>query len=169
VASRRATNPVGWLFLGGAVHVLAGEYAVYGIITSPGARPLQHAVAWLSSVTFAIGPVIDFILIPLYCPDGRLVPRRWASLRGSPSGELLSVVRETMQPQHASVWSRPSSGGGGSPSESNGVGGRRDRRAFYHSTSFQISGCNSSLSPISAKSSTARLRCAIDSCSRPAA
>ena len=81
VASRRATNPVGWLFLGGAlgtvVHVLAGEYAVYGIITNPGALPLPHAMAWLSSATFAIGPVIDFILIPLYFPDGRLVSRRW--------------------------------------------------------------------------------------------
>ena len=49
VASRRATNPVGWLFLGGAlgtvVHVLAGEYAVYGIITSPGTLPLPYAMA----------------------------------------------------------------------------------------------------------------------------
>jgi hypothetical protein len=72
VACRRATNPVGWLFLGGAVHVLAGEYAVYGIVTSPDALPLPHAMAWLSSATFAIGPVIDFILIPLYFPDGRL-------------------------------------------------------------------------------------------------
>jgi hypothetical protein len=49
VASRRATNPVGWLFLGGtlgaSVRELAREYAVYGIIASPGALPLPHAMA----------------------------------------------------------------------------------------------------------------------------
>src|SRR5215203_4633303 len=70
VAARRPANRVGWLFLGGA---LAGGYAVYGIVTDPGAVPLPHAMAWLSSTTFAIGPVIAFILIPLYFPDGRLV------------------------------------------------------------------------------------------------
>jgi hypothetical protein len=93
VASRCATNPVGWLFLGGAlgtvVHILAGEYAVYGIITSPGALPLSHAMAWLSSATFAIGPVIDFILIPLYFPDGRLVSRRWDLVAWFSVGSLL--------------------------------------------------------------------------------
>ena len=35
VASRRPTNPVGWLFLGGAVclslNELGGEYAIYGL------------------------------------------------------------------------------------------------------------------------------------------
>jgi len=96
VASRRATNPVGWLFLGGAlgtvVHVLAGEYAVYGIVTSPGALPLPHAMAWLSSATFAIGPVIGFILIPLYFPDGRLVSRRWGLVAWFSVGSLLLLT-----------------------------------------------------------------------------
>jgi hypothetical protein len=93
VASRRAANPIGWLFLGGAlgtvVHILAGEYAVYGIITSPGALPLPYAMAWLSSATFAIGPVIDFVLIPLYFPNGRLVSRRWGFVAWFSVGSLL--------------------------------------------------------------------------------
>jgi hypothetical protein len=82
VASRRPANPVGWLFLAGALSaatkVLAGEYAIYGISTNPGALPLPYAAAWLSNTMVWIGPAISFILIPLYFPDGRLVSRRWA-------------------------------------------------------------------------------------------
>jgi hypothetical protein len=82
VASRRVTNPVGWLFLGGAlsatVRGLAGQYAVYGIVTNPGALPLPYAMAWLSNTLVMIGPVISFVLIPLYFPDGRPVSRRWS-------------------------------------------------------------------------------------------
>ena len=82
VASRRPANPVGWLFLAGAlsvaIRVLAGEYAIYGISTNPGALPLPYAAAWLSNTMVWIGPAISFILIPLYFPDGRPVSRRWA-------------------------------------------------------------------------------------------
>src|SRR4028119_2427842 len=46
VASRRPENPIGWLFLGGALfstlRTLTGEYAVYGIITEPGSLPLAR-------------------------------------------------------------------------------------------------------------------------------
>jgi hypothetical protein len=82
VASRRPANPVGWLFLAGAlstaIKVLAGEYAIYGISTNPGALPLPYAAAWLSNTMVWIGPAISFILIPMYFPDGRPVSRRWA-------------------------------------------------------------------------------------------
>jgi hypothetical protein len=44
-----------------------------------------------------------------------------------------------------------------------------DHLLAYHSTSFQISGCSSPSSPTSAKSSTARLRCVMDSSCLPAA
>jgi hypothetical protein len=81
VAARRPANPVGWLFLGGAlvsaVRALAGGYDVYGITTSPGAVPLAYAMAWLSSATYVVGPLIAFVLIPLYFPNGRPVSRRW--------------------------------------------------------------------------------------------
>ncbi len=93
VAYRRPTNPVGWLFLGGAlsaaIKVLAGEYAVYGIVTSPGTLPLPYALAWLSNTMVLIGPVISFILIPLYFPDGRPVSRRWAFVARVSLGSLL--------------------------------------------------------------------------------
>jgi hypothetical protein len=93
VASRRPANPVGWLFLAGAlsaaVKVLAGEYAIYGISTNPGALPLPYAAAWLSNTLVWIGPAISFILIPLYFPDGRPVSRRWAFVGWVALGSLL--------------------------------------------------------------------------------
>ncbi|CAN5694414.1 hypothetical protein BH18ACT11_BH18ACT11_24750 [soil metagenome] len=93
VASRRPANPVGWLFLAGtfgtATKVLAGEYAVYAILTNPGALPLPYAAAWLSNTMILIGPAISFILIPLYFPDGRPVSRRWAFVARASLGSLL--------------------------------------------------------------------------------
>jgi len=93
VASRRPANPVGWLFLAGAlsaaIRVLAGEYAVYGISTNPGVLPLPYAAAWLSSTMVWIGPAISFILIPLYFPDGKPISRRWAFVGWISLGSLL--------------------------------------------------------------------------------
>jgi hypothetical protein len=93
VAARRPANPVGWLFLGSAlisaVKVLAGEYAVYGIVTDPGSLPLPYALAWLSNTMVLVGPTISFVLIPLYFPDGRPVSRRWALATRASLGSLL--------------------------------------------------------------------------------
>jgi hypothetical protein len=86
---------VGWLFLAGAlsaaIKVLAGEYAVYGISTNPGALPLPYAAAWLSNTMVWIGPAISFILIPLYFPDGKPVSRRWAFVGWVALGSLLLI------------------------------------------------------------------------------
>ncbi len=84
VASRRPGNPVGWLFLGsaaaGAVRELAGMYAVYGILTEPGALPLAWTAAWVSGSLEAVGPLMIFVFLPLYFPDGRLVSSRWRAV-----------------------------------------------------------------------------------------
>jgi hypothetical protein len=96
VASRRVTNPVGWLFLGGAlsatVRGLAGQYAVYVITTSPGSLPLPYAMAWLSNALVMIGPVISFVLIPLYFPNGRTVSRRWSLVAWLALGSLPAIT-----------------------------------------------------------------------------
>jgi len=93
VASRHPANPVGWLFLGSAlitaIKVLAGEYAVYGIVSNPGALPLPYALAWLSHTMNLVGPTMSFVLIPLYFPDGRPVSRRWAFVGWLSLGSLL--------------------------------------------------------------------------------
>ena len=81
VASRRPGNPVGWLFLGvalfGGLQALAGEYAIYGLIAEPGSVPLARAAAGLSKSVEVVGPVLGFILLPLYFPNGRLVSPLW--------------------------------------------------------------------------------------------
>jgi hypothetical protein len=93
VASRRPANPVGWLFLGSAlitaIKVLAGEYALYGIASNPGALPLPCTLAWLSNTMNLVGPMMSFVLIPLYFPDGRPVSRRWAFVGWLSLGSLL--------------------------------------------------------------------------------
>jgi hypothetical protein len=81
VASRRPENPVGWLFLGGALCfafvAFAGGYATYGLLTTPGALPGARAIAWPLSWLWVPGVMLLLCFVPLYFPDGRLVSRRW--------------------------------------------------------------------------------------------
>jgi hypothetical protein len=81
VASKRPDNPVGWLFLFGALISamtgLTAEYAIYGILTDPGALPAAATAAWFSRAIEIFYPVLTFILMPLYFPTGRPVSRRW--------------------------------------------------------------------------------------------
>jgi hypothetical protein len=53
VASRRPSNPLGWLFLGiglsGALGVLTERYAAYALVVQPGSLPGAVPVAWLGA------------------------------------------------------------------------------------------------------------------------
>ena len=103
VASRRPANLVGWLFLCGAmISTLRGlgvEYAVYGIVTEPGAVPLPYAAAWFSNAIEFFGPVLSFILIPLYFPTGRPVSRRWGLVGWFALGVLpLATIMSAFSP-----------------------------------------------------------------------
>ena len=81
VASRRPANPVGWLFLGSAtcaaLHTVAGEYATYGLLTSPNALPFAGVMAWVSEWTEPWGATLMLVVLPLFFPDGRLVSPSW--------------------------------------------------------------------------------------------
>ena len=103
VASRRHENPIGWLFLGGAlvfsIRGLAAEYAVYGITTNPGSVPVPLAAAGFSNAIQLVGPVLLFILVPLYFPTGRAVSRRWGLVAWLALGVLpLMIVFQVVFP-----------------------------------------------------------------------
>jgi len=106
VASRRPRNPVGWLFLGGALsfaaHGFASEYAVYGILIASGSLPLAEAFAWYAAATETVGSVLIFILMPLHFPDGRPVSQRFRLVTWLALGMLpVTVVIEAFRPGEA--------------------------------------------------------------------
>ena len=80
LASRRPGNPIGWFFLVMGVS-LAGtaflhQYAVYGLVTAPGAVPLADVASWMAAWSWVPG----FLALPMMIltfPDGRLPSRRW--------------------------------------------------------------------------------------------
>lgn len=81
VASRRPSNPVGWLIAGHALCFTVGEftrqYAIYGVLTQPGALPAARAFAWPTYWIWIPGLILMLSFLPLYFPDGRLVSPRW--------------------------------------------------------------------------------------------
>ncbi len=81
VASRRPANVVGWCFLGSAACfagvAFATQYALYGLVTMPGALPLAWLMAWVSAWLSVPGPLLLFTLMPLYFPNGRLLSSGW--------------------------------------------------------------------------------------------
>jgi hypothetical protein len=85
VATRRPDNPIGWLFCAAALCLALGasalEYAVYGLVTRPGALP---AAAWLGVVgdwARGFGFYLLFTFLLLLFPNGLLPSPRWRILR----------------------------------------------------------------------------------------
>jgi hypothetical protein len=83
VASRRPTNPVGWLLcLGGVVlsiDFFCAQYAIYALQAQPGSFPAGEALAWIASwiVNVFVGLLAFAFLL---FPTGRLPSRRWRPL-----------------------------------------------------------------------------------------
>jgi signal transduction histidine kinase len=80
VASRRSSNPIGWLLLSfGFLIVLAGlsdEYVIRGVRVAPGSLPFIEAALWIQNGVF----VPAFAILPLLFlifPEGRLLSPRW--------------------------------------------------------------------------------------------
>ncbi|HEX4941758.1 MAG TPA: sensor histidine kinase [Actinomycetota bacterium] len=82
VASRVPANPIGWLLLaagaGTAIQELAQQYAIYGLLDSPGAVPGAVVAAWLPEWVWIPFMAAIALYIPLFYPDGHLPSRRWA-------------------------------------------------------------------------------------------
>ncbi len=81
IARRRPDNPIGWLMLAGALlsalQFLGHYYAVYGLLSHPGAVPAAWIGVWLESWIWVptIAAVGTFPL--LVFPTGRLPSPRW--------------------------------------------------------------------------------------------
>jgi hypothetical protein len=106
VTSRRPENPIGWLFLGGALFSmlceLTDQYVVYGVETNPSALPLTRSAAGFSNSMEIVGPVLLFIVVPLYFPSGRPVSERWGLVAWLALGGLpVMTVLRTFSPGEA--------------------------------------------------------------------
>jgi len=101
IASHRPENPIGWIFLADGFFyglVSAGdEYAIYALLTNPGALPLGAEASWLGQWIWAPGLGLILVFLPLLFPDGHPPSHRWrpvAWLGGLSVG--LAVVSSTI-------------------------------------------------------------------------
>ena len=90
IASRRPGNPIGWIFcfvgLSLGIAILAAEYAVYALVTEPGALPAGVLAAWLGTWIWVPGVVLGPTFLLLLFPHGRLPSRRWRPVAWLSSG-----------------------------------------------------------------------------------
>jgi hypothetical protein len=81
IASHRPENPIGWIFLAeGFCYglLIAGEeYAIYALLTNPGALPLGAEASWLGQWIWAPGLGLSLVFLPLLFPDGHPPSHRW--------------------------------------------------------------------------------------------
>ena len=81
VATRQRGNPMGWLFLAGAlvgsIHAVSGEYAIRGLLAAsnvPGTAWAAWVSNWVINLVFPCGILL---LIVVLFPNGQLVSPRW--------------------------------------------------------------------------------------------
>jgi hypothetical protein len=101
IISHRPENSIGWIFLAvGFCYGLlsaADEYAIYALLTNPGALPWGAEASWLGQWIWAPGLGLILVFLPLLFPDGHPPSYRWrwvAWLGGLSIG--LAVVSSTI-------------------------------------------------------------------------
>jgi hypothetical protein len=103
IVARRPSQPIGWILCALAATLaltfFANEYAIYGLITHPGAVPGAAALAWFTTwaITIPLGLLAALLLL---FPTGRLPSPRWRWwLWVVGIGNLVFIV------SHLSLWS----------------------------------------------------------------
>jgi hypothetical protein len=81
IASHRPENSIGWMFLAvGFIYGLlsaADEYAIYALLTNPGALPWGAEASWLGQWIWAPGLGLILVFLPLLFPDGHPPSNCW--------------------------------------------------------------------------------------------
>ena len=86
VASRRPTNPIGWISLAAGLALVlfnaSGEYAIYALLSQPASLPGAQVAAWLREWIWVpfVGLVGTYLV--LLFPDGRLPSSPWRVVAG---------------------------------------------------------------------------------------
>ncbi len=117
VASRRPRNPIGWILLAdGLLWMLTGMmdyYSVYGV-ASPGSVPFPVIVAGINNFTWvpAVGVLGTYVFDRRKYDARKTLEEFGARLRDGTNLEYLSrdlvgVVFETVQPEHVTLWLKP--------------------------------------------------------------
>jgi hypothetical protein len=114
IASHRPENLIGWIFLAvGFFYGLlsAGEqYAIYALLTNPGALPLGAEASWLMQWIWAPGLGLILVFLPLLFPDGHPPSRRWrpvAWLGGLSIGLICVPASIVIWPERGPALVRP--------------------------------------------------------------
>jgi two-component system, NarL family, sensor kinase len=100
ITARVPGNAIGWLLaligllLAGVM--LTEHYALYGLVTAPGALPLVKLTGWFS-VILAVLAVFAVPFLLLLFPDGRLPSSRWRPVRLAIGVVLAATMLTQMQ------------------------------------------------------------------------
>jgi hypothetical protein len=96
IVARQPANRIGWSFvaagLGLALQAFATQYAIYALLTNPGALPGAAWLAWIS--TWLTIPAIysAFAALLLLFPTGRLLSPRWRPVAWMVIGWIIGVA-----------------------------------------------------------------------------
>jgi hypothetical protein len=96
IVARQPGNRIGWSFvaagLGLGLQAFATQYAIYALLTDPGALPGAAWLAWISSWLTIPAIFSAFVALLLLFPTGRLLSPRWRPVAWMMVGWIVGVA-----------------------------------------------------------------------------